>query len=360
VPENPELELPALDLPLRQFEDLQVDSNNASELGKEAPGEQPSNVPGDVEMEPDDTLTHPSSTERPDDDGEDSIYDNRPASVPPIDILITTPSAVEEDELVQEDRHIDLEEDTSPPGSYSRIDTDEWARMNDPPPRSYYQQQSEAAMCRTISRLLAHFLPLTTMRLGSRASPRPMNRLREIIPKSQFRQLFREYKGYQDLVERIGSVREDQRKVPNRWQTYLPRFRRIRQLLAQYIDESEALVRDHGYLDGLKEYATESKVEFWLAENPGGGFLYTHELQYLFCLHQFLVDNEYFNLASRTQQVCQSTFEQPSDLWAMVCTIIGRLDPPSYEFELDCNFEPRTDEVALRQRAVFEQRGRFH
>ena len=35
VPENPELELPALNLPLRQFEDLQVDSKQTSELGKE-------------------------------------------------------------------------------------------------------------------------------------------------------------------------------------------------------------------------------------------------------------------------------------------------------------------------------------
>ena len=99
VPENPELELPALDLPLRQFEDLQVDSSNASESGKgdEVGNNDTRNVSGDVDMESTEIFTHPLSPDTGVEDDTEDIYEDRPVSLPPIDILITTPLAEEQD-----------------------------------------------------------------------------------------------------------------------------------------------------------------------------------------------------------------------------------------------------------------------
>ena len=208
-----------------------------------------------------------------------------------------------------------------------------------------------------MSRILAHVLPLISTRFSSRISFRAINRLREVIPQQQFDQFFREYGNYVELAKSISAVREDQRQVPNRWQVHLPRIRRIRQLITQYINDGDTLVKHHGYLDGLREYVVRHRIEFWDIETQG--LLYHHEAQYLHALQQFLANESYSDLASRTQRLLQSRFEYSSDLWALVYTILGRLDPPSYELELDCNFEPRTDADAQAKRARFEELGRF-
>jgi hypothetical protein len=353
MPENPELELPALDLPLRQFEDLQVGSNNASESGKgdEVGNNDTRNVSGDVDMESAEIFTHPLSPDTGVEDDTEDIYEDRPVSLPPIDILITTPLAEEQDPEEPNDDGMRQETQILPPLDMEQTSVEE------EPDRSYYQQQSRAALRRTMSRILAHVLPLISTRIGSRTSFRAIHRLREVIPQQEFDHFFREYGNYVELAKSISVVREGQRSVPNRWQVHLSRIRRIRQLITQFIDDADTLVKHHGYLDGLREYVVQHKIEFWNIETPG--LLYYHEAQYLHAFQQFLANEFYSDIASQTQRLLQSRFEYPNDLWALVYTILGRLDPPSYELELDCNFEPRTDAAAQAKRVRFEEIGFF-
>ena len=214
-------------------------------------------------------------------------------------------------------------------------------------------------MHRTIRRLTPQIMPLTSICFGSRMSYRTIGRLREFIPPSTFRRVFREFKNHAELADSICTVREDQRRIPNRWQTHLPRLRRVRQLVSEYIDYAEELVKSHGHLDGLKEYAVTHHVEFWNADKQGNGLFYTHEYEYLYALHRFLVAGSYFDLAFKTQRILTCTFEQPEDMWTLVQAILGRLDPPSYEYQLDIHFQPRTDNDAVQRRAYFEERGTF-
>jgi hypothetical protein len=355
--EDPELELPALNLPLRQFEDLHVGSDAADELEKEI-GERMGdnrNVPRDVDMKSVELDTHPCLTDHPTTNNDtNSNHGGEANTIPSVEVIITTPSTEEHDELDQEDPPLD--NDQSEPQSPPYFD-DEPRLIADHPPRTYYQGQLEAELRRILGRILAQMLPLTTLHFGSRVSYRAQHRLREVIPKHLFEMLFREYGSYAELAKSISTVREDQRNIPNRWQVHLPRLRRIRQLIVQYIHTAESLVKHHGYLDGLKEYVTQNNVEFWNTDPRG--LLYYHENQYLYAFHRFLVDESYPDVALRTQRILQSTFEHSGDLWALVYTILGRLDPPSYEFELDCNFVPRTDDAANRKRAHFEQHERF-
>ena len=141
-------------------------------------------------------------------------------------------------------------------------------------------------------------LPLTSVRFGSRASHRSFNRLHEAIPHSALKELFPEYVTHADLAKAISSVRADHRKEPNRWQTHIPRIRRIRQILTHLLFIADQLVKSFGYLDGLKEYVIAHGIEFWHADPQGGGLLYTHEYQYLFGFCEFLAREEYHELAA--------------------------------------------------------------
>ena len=118
-------------------------------------------------------------------------------------------------------------------------------------------------------------------------------------------------------------------------------------------------VRSYGYLEGLKEYVSKHGIEFWHADPQGGGLFYTHEYQFLFGLREFLTKEEYPKLASYVQRILQCTFEQPGDLWAVVYTILGRIDPPAFDYELTCEFEPRTDPEAIQKRSQFDTYGIF-
>jgi hypothetical protein len=62
---------------------------------------------------------------------------------------------------------------------------------------------------------------------------------------------------------------------------------------------------------------------------------------------------------TRVQRLLQSTFEQPGDLWALVYTVFGRILGQNYEFELSCEFEPRTDPEACEKRIQFAKYGQF-
>jgi len=200
-------------------------------------------------------------------------------------------------------------------------------------------------------------LPLTTLHFGSRTSHWAFHCLREVILKFQFDMLFREYGNYTELAKSISTIREDQHTIPNRWQVHLLRLCRIHQLIVQYIHTGESLVKHYGYLDGLKEYAVQANIEFWNAEPQG--LLYYHEIQYLYALQHFLADKSYTKLISHTQRILQATFEHSGDLWALVYMILGRLDPPLYEFKLNCNFMPRTNNAANRKCAHFKQHEQF-
>ena len=365
VSENLELELPALELPLRQFEDLQVNSSNVSESGKEAAGDQLCNVPGDVEMVSAELDTYLLSTDTTTCDNINSNHGSEENPIPHIEAIASSPSTNDRGELAQGEDPLDNDQpgsedplDNDQPGSQSLPYFDDEPRIiADHPSRTYYQGQINAELRRILGRILAQMLPLTTLHFGSRVSYRAQHRLREVIPQHLFEMLFREYGSHAELAKSISTVREDQRNIPNRWQVHLPRLRRIRQLIVQYIHTAESLVKHHGYLDGLKEYVAQNDVEFWTTDPRG--LLFYHENQYLYAFQQFLVNESYTDVALRTQRILQSTFEHSGDLWALVYTILGRLDPPLYEFELDCNFVPRTDDAANRKRAYFEQHERF-
>ena len=109
----------------------------------------------------------------------------------------------------------------------SAYDEDSWY-PDGRPSRTYTQQTSADAMRRTLSRLTAHILPLTAVRFGSRLSYRTNGRLREAIPHATFKKLFRDFGTYKNLADSICVTRDNQRKVPNQWQTHIPHLWCIR------------------------------------------------------------------------------------------------------------------------------------
>ena len=123
---------------------------------------------------------------------------------------------------------------------------------------------------------------------------------------------------------------------------------------------ADQLVRTHGYFEGLKEYVVEHDIDFWHADPQGGGLFYTHEFQFLYGLHEFLIKEHYPELASQVQRILQCTFEQPGDLWAVVHTILGRIDPPAFDYKLTCEFQPRSDPEAVEKRKRFANLGFFY
>src|SRR6266568_6105264 len=171
-------------------------------------------------------------------------------------------------------------------------------------------------------------LPLTAIRFGSRTMTRPTNNLPDFIKLGTFRELFLEFNDYDDLSKHVSSVREDQRRVRNRWQTYLPRLLQIRVLINEYISLAETLVADHSDYQGLREYAIFKKIEYWHAESRNG-ILHEHEAQYLYTFRHFLTDQQHYDLAKQTHQLLISRFEHASDLWTLVTTILDRLVPQS-------------------------------
>src|SRR6267143_4932419 len=149
-----------------------------------------------------------------------------------------------------------------------------------------------------------------------------------------FNELFQEFDDYDDLAKHVSSVHEDQRRVRNRWQTYLPRLLQIRVLINEYISLAETLVADHSDYQGLREYAIFKKIEYWHAESRNG-ILHEHEAQYLYTFRHFLTDQNHYDLAKKTHQLLISRFEHTSDLWMLVTTILDHLEPPVYHYELD-------------------------
>ena len=158
VPENPKLELLALNLPLRQFEDLQVDLDKGLGNEDKLREELDSNVPGDVEMQNNENSTYSASTDAPPVMvlEVDSIY-NDDVSPPTLKGYTDLPSADEEDELAQNGPNDD--ETQHAIQHVTQLENEQWV-VEDEPLCSYYQQQSQAALCRTMSRILAHVLPL--------------------------------------------------------------------------------------------------------------------------------------------------------------------------------------------------------
>jgi len=119
---------------LRQLEDLQVDSHNASESGKETVERQPSNVPTDVEMRNVKNNTHIdyADTSLMPQNGEEDIQTHHLTSLPPIDRIINMLPMEEEDELAQDDESPEDMQD--PPSPYDHDDY--WISIRKRPPSS--------------------------------------------------------------------------------------------------------------------------------------------------------------------------------------------------------------------------------
>jgi hypothetical protein len=207
-------------------------------------------------------------------------------------------------------------------------------------------------LANTLSTLLSSILPLTAIRFGSQGSGRLHNNLSQYIDTTVFRDLFREFEDYDDLAKHVSRVRDNQHRVPNCWQCYFPRLLEIRRLLGSYLTQAEAFVKNHsGYRNGLREYALIADIDYWHAES-GNGVLHAHEAQYLFVLCRFLTDQHHYELARKTHQLLTSRFEHASELWRLVTTILDRLEPPSYIYELDDSFR---QEYSERRRETFRR-----
>ena len=113
------------------------------------------------------------------------------------------------------------EEPTEEPRDTPILDDETW-NIDGRPPRTFQQQTSANEMRRTLSRLTALLLPLTSVRFGSQMSYRTTGRLHEAIPHSTFQRLFCDFGTYENLSNSISASRENHGKVPNRWQTHLP------------------------------------------------------------------------------------------------------------------------------------------
>jgi len=360
VPEDPELELPALDLPLRQFEELQVDSDHASESGMGVAEKQLSIVPFDVEMGNDEENAHQSSTDTAMTfhDNERDFQAHRSTSLPPIETIGDVVLATEDEEATTENPIAAEEERQVQPQQQPPNDFAYWNRYNDGH-LTRYQRDSAITLQRSISRLQSHLFPLTAVRFGRRTSHQSFFRLHEAVPKATLEHYFPNFESYTQLANAISSICTDNCKVPNRWQTYIPRIRRIRQFFMGLTYAADEHVRNHGYLEGLKEYVAKHDIEFWHADVQGGGIFYTHEYQFLYRLREFLTKEGYPELTSNIQWILQCTFKQPGDLWAVVLTILGRINPPAFDYELTCEFVPRTDDEAIEKHKQFANFGFF-
>ena len=166
------------------------------------------------------------------------------------------------------------------------------------PSTSHSNQCNSAHWMRLVlSQLQAHMLPLMSVHFGSCSSHHSFHCLHEAIPQSALQQFFPDYKTHADLAKAISTVWANRRKEPNCWQTHISCIWWIRQLLDHFIQAAHDHVRNHGYLDGLKEYVIQHDIKFWHADPQGGGLFYTFEHQYLYGLCQFLTREEYPELA---------------------------------------------------------------
>ena len=90
-------------------------------------------------MESAEILTHPLSPDTGVEDDTEDIYEDQPVSLPPIDILITTPMAEEEQDLE------DLEQPNNEGIQHesqlaAQLEDERW-EIDEHPPCSFYQQQ---------------------------------------------------------------------------------------------------------------------------------------------------------------------------------------------------------------------------
>ena len=204
-PEDPELELPALKLPLQQFEDLRVDSNAASDSGKEVLEGLPSNVPVDVEMENVEYCAHQLSIDASTtlQDDEEDIRAHHSTSLLPIDTISNAPLVNEEDELDQGEETPEDAQNLMPPSPY--FDPNVWKEL-DPAHLTQNQCNSAHQMRLVLSRLQDHMLLLTSVHFGSRSSHRSFHRLHEAIPQFALQQFFLDYETHADLAKAISTV----------------------------------------------------------------------------------------------------------------------------------------------------------
>ena len=189
------------------------------------------NVPIDVEMVNNEENTHQFSTDpRTAPEGEeDSLYDARATSLPPISTIDSSTSPTTEEDST----------DLSTASSQEDISDRRFSLQNPPPADfDFYNAYNDSRLTRNqcdcafmlqrvLKRLQSYILPLTAIRFGSRTSHRSFNRLHEAVPTATLQQFFPEYSSYTQLANTISTIRTDHRKAPNRWQTYIPRIRRI-------------------------------------------------------------------------------------------------------------------------------------
>ena len=361
-PESPP-HLTPLGLPLHGFDDLQVHSEDEPPLNDliETPAQADIDIPSTMN-ENHTTTPHFNDSPATEDLPPAALFDAIQSVIHSLPFLPSNAPTMNEDHInygvpngsqINGDDH--METDANDPTSITEPTNQETLPAlpriaHEQPQRSPAHQECADDLESTLSALLAICLPLTAIRFGSRATERPINNLSKFITLEVLQQLFPEYDDYDDLAKHISRVREDQHRALNRWQNFLPQLLQIRQLLGQCTKQAETLVRCHSdYTDGLRQYACLTNIDFWHAEH-GHGVLHKHEAQYFYTLSRFLTDLQHYSLAKRTHQLLACRYEHASELWSLVTTILDRLEPPSYYYELDSG---RHEDISAQRRETF-------
>lgn len=244
-----------------------------------------------------------------------SPREDLPIEVPPIEVM--------EDQLSDEEER--------PPRTFAtQIEVSNYHMAH---PRSYLQRLLEVTLRRSLGKVMANLVPVTSIRFGSRISPRSTTKWAELIPPSQFHQFFPEHKNYAELERLISSKRANSGRIPNRWQTQLTRIRRLRHLIYQVIQDAEHLATNYGFAYGLRNFAVG--LDYWYAGLTTNGLLHPREARYFYVLDIFLTQIRVIDLAANTRQILYARFDNPRDLWTLVHAVVNRLDPPADHFDLD-------------------------
>ncbi|KAF9525838.1 hypothetical protein CPB83DRAFT_896725 [Crepidotus variabilis] len=190
-----------------------------------------------------------------------------------------------------------------------------------------------------LTSLLQSVNDISTFRFGNRATNRPFLQRRESIPPTLFSTLFPTFDTYLQLEE---ALNPKGRRARNKWLNYLPRLRQARQHLNQVLQATEALVINHGYPHGLREFLYCQHLDIYGGDSPVNSLFHTFEAEYLYNALHFFHQFHYNQFQYSFQELLHCRFGEPIDMWNVVQLVVDRLEPPLYKFQLDVEYPPPT------------------
>lgn len=196
-----------------------------------------------------------------------------------------------------------------------------------------YQQQ----LYRSLVAIRPGMEHLSTRAVGSRRTPIRGVRLKDVIPENVFDRLFPQYRHFQDLERDLSERRINGTRQFNRWISHIERIMTVRRQFRAVFEAAQALVTAHFHNNGLQNYITQNTPEIthWIASHEPSPILFRHEFRFLCALLHFLNHHSYYLLARLVHNIIYLRFEAQSELWSVVHQVIGRIEPPSSDYDLD-------------------------